>query len=329
MNKYLILNKIGEGSFSNVYKTKNTNNRKIYSSKIINLKLEDYKNIITEIHILSKGRSKYLLSLKDIILNSNKLHLITTYYKYGDLRNEIVYRNYNKKYFDEETVIKFFYQISSGVEYLHRNNIIHRDIKTSNILITNKYNLLLSDFNTCKILPKQDFINKNRHTQIGTLFYMSPELINNSKYDFTVDIWALGCVLYEIMVLKIAFDYNHLGKIMININSNKYKKIKSPFRYRDELTKFINILISKKRPCIYDILNDGLFNTFDKELSEDMDIDIIQNILIPKNIDDFNDIINKYYKEYCILDTKRYNKNNINVTNNLIIKKVDIISKTI
>ena len=329
MNNYVLLNKIGEGSFSNVYKTRNTNDSKMYSSKIINLSKNDYKNIITEIHILAKGKSKYILSLKDIVLSKKTLYLITTFYKYGDLRNEIIARNDTQKYFDESMVIKFFYQVSSGIEYLHRNNIIHRDIKTSNILITNKYNLVLSDFNTSKILPKQEFITNKRHTQIGTLFYMSPELINNSKYNFTVDIWALGCVLYEIMTLKMAFDYNHLGRIMININSNKYKQIKSPFRYSDALTKFINILISKERPIIYDILSDSLFNTFNNDISEDMDIDVIQTILIPKTINGFNDIINKYYKEYCVLDVKRYNTNNINITKNIIIKKIDIKAKSI
>jgi hypothetical protein len=61
----------------------------------------------------------------------------------------------------------------------------------------------------------------------------------------------------------------------------------------------------------------------------DMDIDIIQNILLPNTITDLNDIIHKYYKEYCVLDTKRYNKNNINITKNIIIKKIDIKAKSI
>jgi len=135
------------------------------------------------------------------------------------------------------------------------------------------------------------------------------------------------------MTLKMAFDYNHLGRIMININSNKYKQIKSPFRYSDELAKFINILISKKRPTIYDILNDDLFELFkndmDINMDIDMDIDVIQTILIPRTINGFNDIINKYYKEYCVLDVKRYNTNNINITKNIIIKKIDIKSKSL
>lgn len=98
--------------------------------------------------------------------------------------------------------------------YLHERKILHRDMKTQNIFLKNGkvrflylyhfyFQIRLGDFGIAKVLENtKDFAN----TCIGTPYYMSPELFKNKPYSYKSDVWALGCVLYEMCNLRHAFD---------------------------------------------------------------------------------------------------------------------------
>lgn len=97
---------------------------------------------------------------------------------------------------------------------MHANRVLHRDLKTQNIFLLGNGRLVLGDLGISKVLEgTMDFAQ----TCIGTPYYMSPEIFKNKPYNHKSDIWALGCVLYEMTTLNHAFDANSLNGLACKI----------------------------------------------------------------------------------------------------------------
>jgi len=332
---------IGRGSFGEIYLGENKKTHKTVAIKIIDLNRlrDDYQLLLTEIQILIKNRCKYLLGCLDIeIINkkqNDRLYLIMPYFKNGDLEAEIKRRKETKSYYYQSTIIKYFHQITLGLSYLHINNIIHRDLKPSNMLITDRYNIKICDFNTCKILNAPNFKKSSIHTQIGTPFYMSPECVDNRKYSFKTDIWSLGCILYELMELKIAFKCNHIGRLLIKIHSGCYNKFNKTAFYATELKNIvINCiqLVEEKRPDTNKLLEHPIFlgSEFSRDFNEntnDLDINVLNESMIPKNPRDFKDVLNKFYKPLKIVKENGSDSATIDSTKSLLVSKIEIETK--
>jgi len=91
-------------------------------------------------------------------------------------------------------------QIAGALHYIHGRNILHRDLKTQNILLDRNGVPVLADFGISKVLQQTEGYAAN--TVVGTPYYLSPEVCMNKPYTFKSDIWALGCVLYEMATLR-------------------------------------------------------------------------------------------------------------------------------
>lgn len=331
---YRLVCLVGKGSFGEIFlgehKTKANNKFSSAAIKIIDLENSDIKDsynlLLTEIQILVKNKCKYLLQCNGItitkIRGKYKLRLVLPYYPNGDLAAEITRRRDKSCYYYQDTIVKYFNQITLGLDYLHYNNIIHRDLKPSNILITNNYNLKVCDFNTSKILTDTNFVKSNMHTQIGTPFYMSPECIDNSKYNFKTDIWSLGCILFELMELSIAFETNHIGKLIIKIHNASYNKFSKRNMYTNELKKLVKDCIQKdaeKRPSTSDILDMLLFSNSRFDKYNEKEINTIQSSLMPKSSIEFKKILKKFYQPLI--------ENKIDSTKSLCVSKMKISPK--
>jgi NIMA (never in mitosis gene a)-related kinase 1/4/5 len=141
------------------------------------------------------------------------------------------------------------YNVLEGLAKLHEANIIHRDIKPANIFF-HKGLAKVGDLNVAKHLVDQFTI-----TQTGTPYYASPEVWNEEPYNFKSDIWSLGCVLYEMAMLKPPFRADTPDKLFKKIMVGEYEKIGNP--YSKELCTFISKLMThsqKKRPEVREIL---------------------------------------------------------------------------
>lgn len=100
----------------------------------------------------------------------------------------------------ESQIIALSLQISLAIKHIHDRKILHRDLKCANIFLTKKGIVKLGDFGIAKVLRSTGDMAV---TQIGTPYFMSPEILDNKKYNSKTDIWSLGCVLYELMKLKV------------------------------------------------------------------------------------------------------------------------------
>uniref|UniRef100_A0A670Z453 Protein kinase domain-containing protein n=1 Tax=Pseudonaja textilis TaxID=8673 RepID=A0A670Z453_PSETE len=155
-----------------------------------------------------------------------------------------------------ETILHFFVQILLALHHVHAKQILHRDLKTQNILLDKHHTTLkIGDFGISKILSSKS----KAYTVVGTPCYISPELCEGKPYNQKSDIWALGCVLYELASLKRAFEAANLPALVLKIMSGTFAPISD--RYSPELRQLILSLLNLepcKRPQLDEIMAEAL-----------------------------------------------------------------------
>ena len=225
MDNYKTLKFLNEGSYGKIYLVENIDTKEKYAMKTINIEGIDRYNkicILNEIKILLINDSEYLLKCYDLFINDNKLCIITEYISGGDLNNYINQNKINT----EQQLLEIFYKICVGINSLHSNQIIHRDIKPGNILITEYGDVRICDFGICKFLD----YNKVTNTSIGTPYFMSPEQMGAQYYDYKIDVWGIGCVLYYLLYNSYPFDGKNMNELKNNIK-NKNPCINKNYRH--------------------------------------------------------------------------------------------------
>jgi len=105
--------------------------------------------------------------------------------------------------FSEEQITRWFTQCILGLKYIHEKHILHRDLKSSNFFLTRSGDIKMGDFGIAKVLECTAGVAK---TQIGTPYYLSPEICQEKAYAWPSDIWSMGCILYEMCCLRVPFD---------------------------------------------------------------------------------------------------------------------------
>jgi NIMA (never in mitosis gene a)-related kinase len=130
--------------------------------------------------------------------------------------------------------------------------MLHRDLKSQNVFLTANNTVKLGDFGISKVLENT---NDVAMTVQGTPYYMSPEVCQSKPYDYKSDVWALGCILYELATLKHAFNAENLLGLVFKIVQDKQDPI--PNIYSQELKNLVSLLLIKderQRPNVLDIL---------------------------------------------------------------------------
>ena len=252
IKEFKIIQTIGRGNFGLVQLVKHIKDQKVYVCKsiLINELNETERNgCVQEVKLLSELRHPLIVTYKASILEEDTLYIIMHYCENGDLASLIKKQT---THFDEQQILKWFVQIALALQYCHHRKIIHRDLKTQNIFLTSKNNIRLGDFGIARVL---DGTSELAMTVVGTPYSMSPEVCENKAYDYKSDIWALGCILYELCVLKHAFDANNLLGLVWKIVQETYPPI--PDIYSTELKELINNMLKKDpnlRPSIDEIV---------------------------------------------------------------------------
>ena len=158
----------------------------------------------------------------------------------------------------ESQIWKIFSQICFGLLSLHQKNILHRDLKTANIFLTEDFTVKIGDLG---IARQMEHTNQKIHTSaiVGTLPYMSPEQFNGTPYSLKSDVWALGCLLYHLCSYKGPYDADNLGALCNKVLNDSYDPI--PDIYSTNLKAMVDLLLTKDqevRPSITEILRSGL-----------------------------------------------------------------------
>ena len=264
MENFEILEKLGKGAFSVVYKVRRNIDNQIYALKkvqITNLSEKQKTNSLNEIRVLASIKCKYIVNYKEAFLDTkdSTLCLVMEYADRGDLSKRIEEEKKRNRYFNERDIWRIFIQLVKGLKSLHDLNIIHRDIKSSNIFLFSDGTAKLGDLNVCKILS-EDTLGK---TQAGTPSFAAPEVWMEKPYGLKSDIWSLGCVLYEITALKCPFRADNIVELNNKILIGSFKRI--PKKFSNDLNNMIEHMIRfepEKRISCKQILECDLVNRF-------------------------------------------------------------------
>ena len=218
MEQFKILNKIGEGAYSTVYTVKRIEDDKIYALKKVKIKKlskKEQTNALNEVRILASINSPYVIGYRESFIDEAEqtLCIVMEYADDGDLYQKIKLYIQNKTFFMEHDIWRIFIQITKGLHDLHEYNILHRDLKSANVFLFRDGTAKLGDLNVSKITSRG-----LGYTQTGTPYYASPEVWKDKPYDLKSDIWSLGCVFYELIMLTTPFK----GKSMKDL----YEKVK-------------------------------------------------------------------------------------------------------
>jgi len=238
-SKYEIIQEMGRGAFSTVYKIKSKIDNNIYCLKKINIKkTTDKKN---EINILSKLNHPNLVQYISSCSDDEGIYIIMEFCIYGDLYSLLHMVKKKKVYVNEEIIWDIAYQCLLGLEYLHSQHIIHRDIKLLNIFMSKNKSVKIGDMGMSKMLSNKEM----KLSRVGTPLYLAPELVRKEKYDYKADIWSFGCSLYHLARTVPPFNDDNLirlGQSIVNDNPPAL-----PSCYSDKLNLFINKLMTKDK----------------------------------------------------------------------------------
>ena len=214
---------------------------KVYALKRIKINKMSKREIsdsLNEIRFLASIRQKNIVGFLEAFLENNETELciIMEYCGCGDLAQKVERYKRRKQYIDEDVIWRYLIQSLKALTHLHEKGICHRDLKTANSFLAEDGSIKIGDMNVSKKLKKGHL-----QTQIGTPYYMPPEIWNNRPYDASCDLWSLGCMMYELCALKPPFVADSFPALKRVVTAGRYSPI--PRKFSDSLAKVIGSML--------------------------------------------------------------------------------------
>jgi len=194
---------LGRGHFAEVYRGADLRTGRLIAVKKISRRNQDIRNLRTEISALLKVNGHpNIVELYDVFVNENTVILAMELLGGGELFSRVV----NSGAYSERQASKHFKRITEALAYMHHNGIVHRDLKPENLVLASPdpdSEIKISDFGLSKVLGDDQSV---MYTVCGTSAYAAPEVGYSSNYDFKVDTWSLGVILFVVLSAYHPFD---------------------------------------------------------------------------------------------------------------------------
>ncbi|KAM4898748.1 serine/threonine-protein kinase Nek9 isoform 3-T3 [Sylvia borin] len=266
---YIPIRTLGRGAFGEATLYRRTEDDSLVVWKEVDLTRlseKERRDALNEIVILALLQHENIIAYYNHFMDNTTLLIELEYCNGGNLYDKILRQK--DKLFEEEMVVWYLFQIASAVSCIHRAGILHRDIKTLNIFLTKANLIKLGDYGLAKKLNSEYSMAE---TLVGTPYYMSPELCQGVKYNFKSDIWAVGCVIFELLTLKRTFDAtNPLNLCVKIVQGNRAMEVDSTV-YSWELIQMVNSCLDQdpeKRPTADELLEHPLLSKRRREMEE-------------------------------------------------------------
>ncbi len=186
----------------------------------------------------------------DSSIDGDELIIVFEWAAAGDLKRQVRKANERGKPFEERVIWKYFSQICDAITHMHSRRILHRDLKPANVFLTLDGTVKVGDLGLGRMMSEHTF---EAHSKVGTPLYMSPEVLRGDGYDWKSDVWSLGCVLYELAVLKSPFKAEGLDLYSLFQKISKGDYAPPPEHYSSTLRELCVSMLSvdaKDRPDV-------------------------------------------------------------------------------
>lgn len=235
---FQLVEKAGQGASGSVYLARalQRGGRKV-AIKQMELNAQPRKElIVNEILVMKDSQHKNIVNFLEAYLRGNQLWVVMEYMQGGSLTDVIE----NNSKLTEPQMSRICLETAKGLQFLHKKHIIHRDIKSDNILLDSAGNVKITDFGFCAKLTSQ---KNKRATMVGTPYWMAPEVVKQKEYDEKVDIWSLGIMAIEMIEGEPPYLNEEPLKALYLIATNGTPKLKNSAALSDDIKKFLSICL--------------------------------------------------------------------------------------
>ncbi|CAN9510925.1 unnamed protein product [Ophioblennius macclurei] len=252
MENYCPVRVIGEGSFGRAVLVRCKQRHEEFVMKEIQLpknrpKLESSRR---EAVLLSTMKHPHIVAFRESFEADDLLCIVMEYCGGGDLLRRI--QRQKNTQFCVDNILKWFAQMCAGAKYIHDQRVLHRDLKSKNIFLTDDGTIKLGDFGSACVLNSS---KAHARAYVGTPYYVAPEIWDNRPYNNKSDVWSLGCVLYELCTLHHPFQAPSWKSLILKVCRGAYPPLPSRLPYElHHLVKQMFKTDPRDRPSLHTIL---------------------------------------------------------------------------
>lgn len=257
LQDYEVISVIGNGAFGTCFKVRDKETGNLYAWKGMDYdELSEFQkeSLVSEIRVLRQLQHPNIVQYFHHLVNyeAKSIFIVMECCEGGDLALLIAKAKAENKRFEERYIWRVLFQVCRALQVCHNKikegTILHRDIKPANIFLDMEGNAKLGDFGLARMLRRNEYFAE---TFVGTPYYMSPEIVKGSKYDRKSDVWAVGCLIYEMCSLRPPFKGKKFHQLSANISIGKFSSI--PNIYSQDLQDIIAYMLeveNGQRPSI-------------------------------------------------------------------------------
>uniref|UniRef100_A0A914HF39 Serine/threonine-protein kinase PLK n=1 Tax=Globodera rostochiensis TaxID=31243 RepID=A0A914HF39_GLORO len=247
---------LGKGGFARCYELTDNQTKRIYAGKVVSktllVKKHQRDKMAQEIQIHQALSHPHVVKMEGFFEDEDNVYILLELCS----RRSLMELHKRRKAVTEPEARYFTFQIVEACKYLHAKKIIHRDLKLGNLFLNADMQVKIGDFGLATIV---DFDGERKKTLCGTPNYIAPEMLDKKGHSYEVDIWAIGCILYTLLVGKPPFETETLKDTYNRIKANQYTI--PPKIGKDAATLITRLLAPDplRRPRISEILNFQFF----------------------------------------------------------------------